>query len=81
MYWINLLFCASMVVVIAVLTLLNAKTIAVDYYLGIWQCPLPLFILYVFTSGSLFGFVGGLWLYLRTKHENLELREQLADRR
>jgi uncharacterized integral membrane protein len=75
------MFCALIVVIIAVLTILNAKIIAVDYYLGVWQCPLPLLIFYVFLSGALFGFIGGLWLYLRAKHENLDLREQLTDLR
>ena len=56
---------------------INAETVHINYYFGIYQMPLSLILVIAFVIGALFGTVVNVGMMLRLKRQVSKLRREV----
>ena len=76
MRFIKLILVLAVMILGAAFTLMNAESVAVNYYFGSRDLPLSVVMVMILCVGVLLGVFGNLGRILKLKRENAELRKK-----
>jgi len=74
---IGLIFILVVLVFGLTFAVLNAESVQINYYFGIYQIPLSLILVIAFVIGTLFGAVVNVGMMLRLKRQISRLRKEV----
>ena len=78
---ISLLLNLSILLIVVIIafsfTALNDENVVLNYYVGSREIPLPVVILTAITFGALLGIAASLGMILKSKRQNIKLRNTL----
>ncbi|OGT45260.1 MAG: hypothetical protein A3E83_08305 [Gammaproteobacteria bacterium RIFCSPHIGHO2_12_FULL_41_20] len=75
---IGYLFLLVIVLLGITFSTLNANVVTVNYYIGRSALPLSLLLVLTFSLGCILGMLVGVWLLMKTKLKNYQLKHQLT---
>jgi len=74
---IGLIFILVVLVFGLTFAVMNAESVQINYYFGIYQMPLSLILVIAFVIGALFGAVVNVGMMLRLKRQISKLRREV----